>query len=320
MPRHAHCPRPRLRPLARLSLSVFALLALPAAAAVAAPGPELPLWPGVAPGSEDWTQPEQVLADGANGRRVINVSVPTMTVYRPARGRGNGTAIIVAPGGGMRVLAIDSGGTRVAEWLSARGFTAVLLKYRIRQQDPARAAAVPRPSPDAPELTIVRANADPAQDDPAMASVYRMAVADAAQAIRLVRGHARDWRIDPARVGILGFSAGGGVAVGTALAEPGPGYPAFVATLFGPALADVTVPAAAPPLFMAVRQDHWNVTPGLVALFSTWRAARKPAELHVYDMANGQIGMAPTGTPIDGWKDRLLEWLALRGFAPRPRR
>ncbi|CCA90032.1 alpha/beta hydrolase [Novosphingobium sp. PP1Y] len=323
------------------TISAALLVVTGALPVLAATPEEIHLWPGKAPGTEKWTQPEQV-AGQPGRRRITNVSDPTVTVYLPEAGKANGTAIIVAPGGGMRALNIDAGGTSVAEWLSARGYTALVLKYRIRQQAPGPpgASAERRPALDGgegraapsrtgaraeslpmagrPEMVIRDANADPAQDDPEMAIAYRMAVADAGQAIRLVRANSAKWHVDPAKVGIMGFSAGGGVAVGSGLAEAGPGYPSFVISLYGPSLMDVNVPAYAAPLFMAVKQDHWNVTPGLIALFDKWREAKKPVELHVFDMANGAIGMEPTGTPIDSWLDRVTDWLALHDFAPRP--
>ncbi|MFM5908916.1 MAG: alpha/beta hydrolase [Novosphingobium sp.] len=283
------------------------------------------LWPGKAPGTESWTIPEQVRDVPKRGRMISNVSAPTLEVFLPKK--PNGTAIIIAPGGGMRVLNYDGGGTQVARWLTARGYAAFVLKYRIRQQaadaprpafaPPAAGAGPSLPGMDRPEMVIVNANANPAQDDPEMDRVRQMAVNDAQQALKLVRGNAVRWRINPAKVGIMGFSAGGGVAVGSALEPAGAAYPDFVVTLFGPSLQDVTVPPHAAPLFMAVTQNHYNVTPGLVALFTKWREARKPAELHIYDMANAPIGMERGGTPSDTWLDRVIDWMALKGFAPK---
>src|SRR6185436_9532135 len=113
--------------------------------------------------------------------------------------------------------------------------------------------------------------------------VLRIATADAHQALRLARRNAMEWRIDPARVGIMGFSAGGGIAVGTALAERSDASPDFMVSVYGPSLQDVNVPSNAPPLFIAVGSSHFNVTNGCLALFTAWKAAGKPAEIHVYD-------------------------------------
>lgn len=288
------------------------------------------LWPGKAPGTEAWTEQEQVRDIPGRGRQITNVVDPTLAVFLPPPEKANGTAIIVAPGGGMRMLSYDSGGTEVAKWLNARGYAAFVLKYRIKQQRTAPAqgekqAGPPPLAPPAagmpmssrPEMVIVNGNANPAQDDPEMDKVLRMAVADAQEAIKLIRHNALEWHVDPHKVGIMGFSAGGGVAVGTALGPPGEAYPDFAATLFGPSLQDVNVPQHAAPLFMAVTEYHYNVTPGLMALFGKWRDAKKPAELHIYDGVNGNLDMRPHGTPSDTWLDRLIDWLALRSFAPK---
>ncbi|MFM5931437.1 MAG: alpha/beta hydrolase [Novosphingobium sp.] len=305
------------------SIAVAALGLCLSASAVAEP--VIRLWPGKAPGTEGWTLAEQVREVPKRGRMISNVSDPTLEVFLPKK--ANGTAIIIAPGGGMRILNYDSGGTQVARWLTARGYAAFVLKYRIRQMapdaprpafaPPAAGAGPSLPGMDRPEMVIVNANANPAQDDPEMDRVRQMAVSDAQQALKLVRANAAKWKINPAKVGMMGFSAGGGVAVGAALEPAGAAYPDFVVSLFGPSLQDVTVPPHAAPLFMAVTENHYNVTPGLVALFTKWREARKPAELHIYDMANAPIGMERGGTPTDTWLDRMIDWMALKGFAPK---
>jgi acetyl esterase/lipase len=144
-----------------------------------------------------------------------------------------------------------------------------------------------------------------------------MAVADAQQALSLARRNAAAWRIDPARVGIMGFSAGGGVAVGTALAEKSDASPDFLVSLYGPSLQDVNVPAHAPPLFIAVGSTHFNVTNGCLALFAAWKAAGKPAEIHIYDQVSGGFGMSVRGLPVDSWNDRLHDWLVARKITTR---
>lgn len=278
---------------------------------------ELRLWPGKAPGSESWTIPETVTTS-ANGDRVIsNVSDPTLAVFLPEPGRATGTAIVIAPGGALRVLGMDNEGTKVARWLNERGIAAFVLKYRTLQQAPGARAAPPAGlagPPGAPrqELEIQRANANPAPDDAALAEVLQFAVADAQAALRLVRSRAVGWRVDPEKVGIMGFSAGGGVAVGTALAPRTPGSPDFLVSLYGPSLMDVIVPDHAPPLFIAVGNNHFNVTNGCLALFAAWKSAGKPAEIHVYDQVSAGFGFSERGLPVDGWKQRLHEWLIAR--------
>lgn len=173
-------------------------------------------------------------------------------------------------------------------------------------------AAVPRR-----ELAIRNANANPEPENAELAEVLAMAIADAQAALKLVRSNAPAWRLDPARIGIMGFSAGGGVAVGTALAEHSDATPDFLISLYGPSLMDVQVPEHAPPLFIAVGTNHFNVTNGCLALFAAWKAAGKPAEIHVYDQVNAGFGMTPRGLPVDTWLERADEWLVARHLTNR---
>jgi acetyl esterase/lipase len=115
----------------------------------------------------------------------------------------------------------------------------------------------------------------------------------------------------------MGFSAGGGVAVGTVLAPQSDASPDFLVSLYGPSLQDVHVPEYAPPLFIAVGATHFNVTNGCLALFAAWKAAGKPAEIHIYDGVSGGFGMAERGAPVDGWKERMHEWLVARKLTTR---
>jgi dienelactone hydrolase len=206
----------------------------------------------------------------------------------------------------------------VAQWLNSKGIAALVLKYRTLQnsgggrgrggppQGPANIGAA------RVELEIRNANANPEPGDAALAEVLRMGIADAQQALRLARKNAAEWRIDPARVGIMGFSAGGGIAVGTVLSERSEASPDFLVSVYGPALQDVIVPAHAPPLFIAVGSTHFNVTNGCLALFAAWKAAAKPAEIHVYDQVSGGFGMSTRGLPVDTWNERLYDWLVSR--------
>ena len=289
---------------------------------------EIRLWPGKAPGSESWSVPESVTTSPAGGRTISNVSNPTLTVFLPDPALATGVAIVVAPGGALRVLGFDNEGVKVAEWLNSKGIAAFVLKYRTLQASPAAGpgrggpAAGPRGGTAGPrqELEIRKANANPEPDDPALAEVVRMGVADAQQAIRLIRRNADAWRVEPTRVGIMGFSAGGGIAIGAALAERSEASPDFLISLYGPSLMDVTVPAQAPPLFIAVGATHFNVTNGCLALFAAWKAAGKPAEIHVYDQVSAGFGMSKRGLPVDSWTDRLHEWLVARKILGDPQR
>jgi acetyl esterase/lipase len=282
---------------------------------------EIRLWPGRAPGTERWTIPETTTTSPTGDRIVTNVSDPTVTVFLPAAADATGTAIVVAPGGALRLLGWDNEGVKVAQWLTSKGIAALVLKYRTLQTmsggggggrgAPAPGAAAPGAGPRT-ELEIRNGNANPEPNDLALREVLQMGTADAQQALRLARQNAQAWRIDPARVGIMGFSAGGGIAVGTALAERSDASPDFLVSLYGPSLQDVHVPAHAPPLFIAVGSSHFNVTNGVLALFAAWKAAGKPAEIHVYDQVSAGFGMTKRGLPVDSWNDRLLEWLVAR--------
>ncbi len=286
--------------------------------AVAQAAQEIRLWPGKAPGSEGWTVPEETTTSPAGDRTITNVSDPTVTVFLPAAASATGTAVVVAPGGALRLLGWDNEGVKVAQWLNSKGIAALVLKYRTLQTMPARG---PRGAPPGPsvagaaprkELEIRNGNANPEPDDPKLREVLQMGIADSQQALRLARRIAKAWRIDPARVGIMGFSAGGGIAVGTALAAQSDASPDFLVSLYGPSLQDVNVPAHAPPLFIAVGSSHFNVTNGCLALFAAWKAAGKPTEIHVYDQVSAGFGMTKRGLPVDSWNDRLLEWLIAR--------
>jgi acetyl esterase/lipase len=278
---------------------------------------ELHLWPGEAPGSENWSIPEAITRSPSGDRVITNVSDPTLTVFLPDVDVATGAAAVIAPGGALRALAFDNEGVKLAEWLNERGIAAFVLKYRTLQQDPS-APRGPLPGMPAPgagarqELVIVNGNANPAPNDAALGKVLELAVADAQAALRLVRSRADEWHVDPQRVGIIGFSAGGGVAVGTALAAKSAASPDFLVSVYGPSLQDVDVPAHAPPLFIAVGATHFNVTNGCLALFSAWKAAGKSAEIHVYDGISAGFGMTKRGHPVDGWTDRLHEWLVAR--------
>ncbi len=278
---------------------------------------EIRLWPDGAPGSEHWSIPESVTSSPSGDRVIANVSDPTLTVFLPDSSVATGAAAVIAPGGALRVLGFDNEGVKVAEWLNERGIAGFVLKYRTLQQDPSapRGPLPGMPPPGAgprQELVIVNANANPAPDDAALGEVLELAVADAQAALLLIRQRASDWHIDPDRVGIIGFSAGGGVAVGTALAARPNASPDFLVSLYGPSLQDVNVPEQAPPLFIAVGATHFNVTNGCLALFAAWKAAGKPAEIHVYDGVTAGFGMTKRGQPVDAWTDRLYEWLVAR--------
>src|SRR5689334_5475462 len=157
------------------------------------------IWPGVAPGSEQWTRPETVVGPPGS-RRIMNVSVPTLTAYWPDPSTATGTSVIIAPGGGFVWLSIDSEGHDMAKWLAARGIAAFVLKYRlwpVEGQEPAQVAQ----SASAALATLTR--------DRSLIDRYSQhGIADGIQAIKVVRAHAAEWGLAPDRVVLAGFSAG----------------------------------------------------------------------------------------------------------------
>ena len=262
----------------------------------------IPLYPGDAPGSPPQAnQEKQYFSRAWNTEVVTNVSRPTLTVYKPTGGVSTGSAVIICPGGGFMALSIENEGNQAATYLAARGMTAFVLRYRLMPTEG-----------DATEDFGRLLQNDRARFDQMVAKAVPIAIEDGMAAVAFVRQHAAEYGVSPDRVGIMGFSAGGGVGVGTALAARSDASPDFLISLYGPSLMDVQVPDHAPPLFIAVGATHFNVTSGCLALFAAWKAAGKPAEIHVYDQVSAGFGMTARGLPVDGWKDRMYEWLLAR--------
>ena len=251
------------------------------------------LYPGAAPGSERWTIAETVRETPGGGAIISNVRDPSVTAYLPDPVRANGSAAIFLPGGGLRVLALGGESDAIIRRLTAEGMAIFVLKYRILQTN-----GTP-PAPPPTHLAIRNGNANPAPGDAALGEVLTLASDDARTALGMIRANAAKWHLDPARIGMIGASAGGGVAIAAEL-HPGEPRPAFLATLYGPSLMDVSVAPDAPPLFMATEADHGPVTDGLLALFSIWKGAGRPAELHVIQTPRLDTSQ---------WLDRFVAWL-----------
>jgi acetyl esterase/lipase len=286
----------------------------------------IPLYDGVAPGSEGWTQKEgsfdltDTRFNPPNPDTLIwNVTKPTLTVFKPAAGKSNGTAIVVAPGGGFRVLSYVNEGTRVAKWLKERGITVFILKYRLNRMpdDPAEvqkdldrmlAATQPRPgaSGSAPPPPMPRMEFGP---------VEKLALSDGVQAVKMVRMHAKEFGIDPQRVGIIGFSAGGAVSGGSTVSAA----PADRANFVGVIYAGVpgNLPPKLPPAFFAAAADD-PLSASMPELFTRWRATGAAAELHIYAEGRHGFGTVKQGLPVDGWLDAFFAWLGQQGFVPKP--
>jgi acetyl esterase/lipase len=299
--------------------------AAPAAASATAAEPTpMPLWPGVAPGDKgdigeerDTTKPDPKAPPEKQGViRLGNVSKPTITVFKPAADKDTGAAVVVCPGGGYGILAYNLEGTEICQWLNSVGVTGVLLKYRV----PVR-QGLPRHVP-------------PLQD------VQR--------AIGLVRQHAGEWKIDPARVGVLGFSAGGHLAAAVSNNYAERSYPAVddadklpcrpdFAVLVYPAYlvaeapkvkgepppkvdvsklaAELPVTKDTPPTFIAMTQDDPIKIENAYAYALALKAAKVPAELHVYAAGGHGYGLRAGKNPVStAWPQRAAEWMGAMGW------
>lgn len=295
----------------RLSLAIAAMVAFachPAQAATSAPAApqEIALWPGAPPGTESWTGPETVQTYPIPGQpmRVIgNVTRPTLTVYRPDPDKANGTAIIVAPGGGFTTLAIDHEGIAVARWLAERGVTAFVLKYRVK------------PNPDFRIPGNLRKNPELfAKFKATFGAGIPIAIADATQAIRTIRSKAGQFGIATDRVGMIGFSAGAITTMGAVMNEAASDRPNFAAPIYG-AMDEKVPPADGPPLFIAVTQDDPAVpATESLKIYSSWTAAGLPAELHVYEKGSHGFGMRKLNLPVDGWTAAFEAWMKSHGW------
>jgi acetyl esterase/lipase len=290
-----------------------------AAAALPAQTNVVMLYANGAPGSESWTQKEAEYMTGTPSLKAVrNVTKPSITVYLPAPAAATGTAVVVAPGGAFRMLSWESEGTLVADWLQRHGVAAFVLKYRLTDtgtdeefaQSQARGATgrggVPGAAAGAGRgAGTGRGGAPNPQNE-----IRAMAAADGLRAIEVVRQHAAEWRVDPTKVGIMGFSAGGYVAFQAALQHTEANRPSFVGAIYACCenAADLKIPDFAPPVFFLHAYDD-AVSASSPALFQAWKAANKPAELHTYGAGGHGFGMPNHGQPTDGWIERFGDWL-----------
>jgi len=268
------------------------------------------LWPKSAPdekgvvGEEhDTTKPDGRLVDGKRVTRITNVSRPTITLYRPSTEMANGTAVIVCPGGGYGVLAIDLEGEEICQWLNSIGVTGVLLKYRV-----------PVRSGDTNHILPLQ---------------------DAQRALGLVRFHAQEWNLDPKRIGVLGFSAGGQLTANVSNnfdkrayesvddADQGscrpdfamPIYPAYLVlknqtTQLSPELG---VSKNTPPTFLIQTEDDGIRVENSLFYYLALKNAKVPVEMHLYSSGGHGYGLRPSKDAVSSWPKRAEEWM--RGMA-----
>jgi acetyl esterase/lipase len=267
----------------------------------------VPLYPGEAPGSEDWSYPEleEPPAPPSMIGSVRNVTRPALIPYLADPGMANGTAMIVCPGGAFHGLAIYHEGHDVARWLQQRGVTAFVLKYRVIRTPESSEEFTKQIG----EMRSLPFEENERRIEEATRGVRPLAVADGLQAVRVVRKRAPEWGIRSDRIGMMGFSAGGYVTGSVALDHDTDSRPDYAAVIYGPMFRDVVVPDDAPPLFMALTDnDEIAVEPSL-QLYSAWRRSGHPVELHIYAQGDHGFGMIEQGLPVDSWADRFWAWL-----------
>ena len=266
------------------TLSAAAVIAISAATSLHAQ--TVRLWPGVAPGSEQWTQHERTFRNTPVGTVIQNVVTPTLTAYLPPKGAATGTGVIVAPGGAFVALAIDLEAIDVARWLQQRGIAAFVLKYRTVEK---------------------HQDGMPAMD---MDTAGRYGIADGIQALRVVRQHARQWGVAPDRVGFVGFSAGAMVASGALLQRDAAARPDFVALIYGAPFGVMPrIPATLPPVFMAWARDDPVALRAVLRFRDALVAAGHEPEAHEYSAGGHGFGMRKQGKPSDRWIDDLFRWM-----------
>ena len=239
-----------------------------------------------------------------------NVTVATLTPFLPDRAKATGTAVVVAPGGGFRTLSMENEGWDVARALAKRGVAAFVLKYRLNQ--------TPRDMPafERSMAEMFSGTARPSRPDPAAALAgLAPQIADARAAFALIRKRSAEWRIDPDRIGMVGFSAGAMLTMATTVAGQD-AKPAFIGNVYGP-LAPMTPPADAPPLFIALAADDPFFANSGFGLIESWKAAKRPVEFHLYEQGGHGFGMYPKETTSTGWFDAFVSWMTMHGFLKR---
>jgi acetyl esterase/lipase len=287
-----------------------ALAMLTAGACLGAEPRPVNLWPGSAPGDRgdygeeyDTTKPTDALIAGKPVIRTGNVSVPTISVYPAPADKKTGTAVLVFPGGGYNILALDLEGTEVCQWLNSIGVTAALVKYRVPKRDGQAPYAAP--------------------------------LQDAQRALGLFRLHSRDWGVDPQRVGVLGFSAGGhlSAALTASTARTYPKldeaddvscHPDFQILIYPGGLIqqggrydlspEVAVTISTPPTFLAMAEDDPVRAENIIAYAIALKAEKVPMEMHLYPTGGHGYGLRPTNDYVTTWPQRAADWLRSRGL------
>jgi acetyl esterase/lipase len=268
----------------------------------------IPLYQGVAPGSEGAAYAEIWSKAFGKEQWVRNITRPTLTPFLPKKGKGNGAAVLVIPGGGFQFVSISNEGWPVAQWLADHGIAAFVLKYRVEQ--------TPESEAEFGKAMMARMSAPPTssatserQFEPAVA----IARADAQTALRMIRGNAAKWGIDSKRVGMLGFSAGAMTTLATTLANDPTARPDFIAPIYGMML-PVTPPLIPQPMFAALASDDPLFNKQGFGLIESWQKAGGSVEFHYYEGGSHGFGSQKKGTTSDLWFDQFMAWMTAKGF------
>ncbi len=291
------------------SLSLIVLLAVIAPARTAEKPVVLNVWPGKPPGETKPIGEEKIVLQkhGEGTIKILhNVSKPTLTVFRPAKDKDTGAAVVICPGGGYNILAWDLEGEEVASWLNSIGVTGIVLKYRVPRR------------PDRPK------------DKPPIGPLQ-----DAQRALSLVRNKAKEWKLDPKRIGILGFSAGGHLAASTSCNFDKRAYesmdetdevscrPDFTILIYPAYLLakgkdeltpEIRVRKECPQTFFAHAGNDPVPADDSVRMYLALKRAGVPAELHVYTSGGHGFGLRPSKEPCSTWPKRCEDWLRTRGL------
>ena len=310
--------RRRQKPLFALSLVLACVMSVASAqdashsktaqAATPATAPKvINLWPGVAPGSEQWKQKETTIHMGPM-ESIVNVTTPTLSAYLPDPSKATGTAVIIAPGGGFLFLGTDT--HLVAEWLAARGIAGFVLKYRTAQIEGETEAQLGHAG-GARFGAQVRNYALIAEDG-------KYALDDGVQAIKVVRAHAANWGVSTDRVVFMGFSAGGMITEYTAIQPDVNARPNFAAPIYGAYFPIVPpIPKDVPPFFMEMAEDDNLAGPQIIQFYDALKAAGYKPEFHLYEHGGHGWSMRKQGTTSDHWLDEFYWWLEAQGLTTR---
>lgn len=264
------------------------------------------IYEGAVPGTESWDWQEGIQEGSSWKTQVVyNVAKPSLTIYKPDPAIANGTAVVICPGGGFIALAMGNEGYDVASWLVKKGITCFVLKYRLAHIN----------TTDAVKYFNDAIHNRDEEKIKNQQSAIPFSIADGKAAIKYVRAHAADFNINPNKIGIVGFSAGGTVAASAAFNYTAENKPNFVAPIYAyfPKAMQGKVEDDAPALFLAVAaNDPLNLQPHSVDLFTTWNSSKKDAELHVFNQGGHGFGMRVQHTTSDTWIERFADWMKVK--------